>query len=209
MASTGQLPRAESKPASGPANLGDTVFRLVCQTAALLIIAVSLLLVGVLVRKSWLAITTTGHDFFRTTVWDPEPDHRIFGSLAFVYGTVMSSALAMLIAVPLGVGSAAFLSEIASGWVRRTASFLIEMLAAIPSVVYGFWGLFFLAPNVQTLVAWMGGPNHGGVGILSASLILSVMIVPYVAAVSYDVCRAVPSSQREAALALGATRWQM
>ncbi len=135
--------------------------------------------------------------------------HKKFGTLSFVYGTVVTSAVAMLIAVPLGVGTAVFLSEIATGWVRRIISFLVEMLAAIPSVVYGFWGLFVFAPVMQQFITAMGGPNTGGLGILSASLILSVMIVPYVTAVSFDVCQAVPRSQREGALSLGATRWQM
>jgi phosphate transport system permease protein len=121
---------------------------------------------------------------------------------------VATSAIAMLIAVPLGVGTAAFLSEIAPGWLRRVGSFVVEMLAAVPSVVYGFWGLFVLAPALQRVFTALGGPNQGGVGILAAGLILSIMIVPYVAAVSYDACRAVPRSQREAALALAATRWQ-
>src|SRR5436309_1951662 len=115
----------------------------------------------------------------------------------------------MLIAVPLGVGTAAFLSEIASPGIRRVVSFLIEMLAAIPSVVYGMWGVLVLAPLLQKVITALGGPNTGGRGMLAASLVLSIMIVPYVAAVSYDVCRAIPSSQRQAALALGATRWQM
>src|SRR5215813_12432489 len=114
----------------------------------------------------------------------------------------------MLIAVPLGIGTATFLSEIAPEWLRRPSSFLVEMLAAVPSVVYGFWGMYVLGPSLQKLVTWMGGPNFGGVGIFPAGIILSIMIVPYVAAVSFDVCRAVPSAQREAALALGATRWQ-
>jgi phosphate transport system permease protein len=148
-----------------------------------------------------------GFGFFASTDW--EPRREVFGALAFIYGTLVTSAIAMLIAVPLGVGTAAYLSEIAPGWVRRVVTFLVEMLAAIPSVVYGFWGMFVLAPVVQGFFNLLGGPNHGGLGILSCSLILAVMIVPYVTAVSYDVCRAVPSSQRQAALALGATRWQM
>ncbi len=114
----------------------------------------------------------------------------------------------MVIAVPLGVGTATFLAEIAPGWLRRSASFLVELLAAIPSVVYGFWGITFLAPGIQIMFNMAGGPNVGGKGLLSAGLILSIMCVPYVAAVAYDVIQAVPRSQREAALALGATRWQ-
>jgi phosphate transport system permease protein len=137
----------------------------------------------------------------------PEPR---FGVWVFVYGTLATSAIAMLIAVPLGVGTAAFLSEIAPAWVRRTCSFLTELLAAIPSVVFGFWGLFFIAPVVHRVFLWAGVDSPAsGQGILSAGLILAIMVLPYITAISFDVCRAVPSSQRQGALALGATRWQM
>ncbi|HMC89297.1 MAG TPA: phosphate ABC transporter permease subunit PstC, partial [Gemmataceae bacterium] len=188
--------------------VGDLLFRVICQTGAMVVLVLAALLLLVLLWKSWLAIRTIGVQFFTTTTWDPEPDHRRFGALCFVFGTVATSAIAMLIAVPLGVGAATFLSEITNGWIRRTGAFLVEMLAAIPSVVYGFWGLFVLAPAMQKAFTALGGPNQGGVGILSAGVILSIMILPYVAAVSFDVCRAVPSAQREGALALGATRWQ-
>src|SRR5438874_1085933 len=199
---------AEPRARAGGAGVGDLTLRLLCQAAAFLILALAALLAAVLVWKSWLAIQTIGGRFVLDTTWDPEPTHREFGAAAFVWGTVTTSLIAMLIAVPLGVGTAAFLSEIAPGWLRRAGSFFVEMLAAIPSVVYGFWGLFVLAPALQGLITALGGPNQGGVGILAAGLILSIMIVPYVASVSYDVCRAVPRSQREGALALGATRWQ-
>jgi phosphate transport system permease protein len=194
-------------------NLGDRLFRITCRSAALLVIAVSLLLVAVLVHHSWLAIRSLGASPLLHVTWDPpveDAQHRpTFGALAFVYGTVATSALALLLAVPFGVGSAAFLAEIAPAWLRKAASFLIEMLAAIPSVVYGFWGMFFLAPALQKVIGHLGGPaGNGGLGIGTAGLILAIMIVPYVAAVSYDVCRAVPRSQREGSLALGATRWQ-
>jgi phosphate transport system permease protein len=204
--------RAGSNPTrwrAGGSNCGDRVFRGLCRTAALVVIGVAVLLVVVLVSKSWLAIHTIGASFFTRATWDPEPTHRVFGALAFVYGTLSTSAVAMLLAVPLGVGTAAFLAEIAPRWLRRSVSFLVEMLAAIPSVVYGFWGLFVLGPGVQKLFDWLGGPHHGGASLLTAGLILGIMIVPYVTAVSYDSCRAVPQPQREGALALGATRWQM
>lgn len=190
-------------------NFGDWLFKLVCQASAWLVILLSVALVAVILEHSWLAMQKIGLKFFTTATWDPEEDHQVFGALAFIWGTVVTSALAMVIAVPLGVGTAAYLSEIASPGVRRIASFLIELLAAIPSVVYGLWGSFVLTPLLQDVVTALGGPNTGGRGILAASLVLSIMIVPYVTAVSYDVCRAVPSSQRQAALALGATRWQM
>ncbi|MCC7085051.1 MAG: phosphate ABC transporter permease subunit PstC [Pirellulales bacterium] len=172
----------------------------------MLVIVLAALLMIVLLRQSWLAIQTLGGRIFMSTTWDPEPTHRQFGALAFIYGTIATSIIAILIAAPLGVGTAAFLSEIAPRWLRRMGSFLIEMLAAVPSIVYGFWGLFVLAPVLQGLITAIGGPNHGGVGILPAGLLLSIMIVPYSTAVSYEACRAVPHAQREAALALGATR---
>ena len=121
----------------------------------------------------------------------------------------MTSAIAMLIAVPLGIGTAAFLSEIAPTRIRQAGSFLSELLAAIPSVVFGFWGLYFIAPAVKAVFLWIGAPpSTSGQGIVSAGLVLAIMILPYITAISFDVCRAVPSSQRQGALALGATRWQ-
>lgn len=186
---------------------GDIVFRLVVRGAALALVAVVVLLCGLLLVEAWPAIRGLGWRFLFRNDWDPV--ESMFGAVPFVYGSVVTSALALAIAVPLGVGTAAFLAEIAPGWLRRTGSFLVELLAAIPSVVYGFWGINFLAPGVQTFFNHLGGPNVGGKGLLSAGLILAIMIVPYVAAVSFDMCRAVPRTQREGALALGATRWQM
>lgn len=174
-----------------------------------IVIALAALLLLVITQASWEAIRTVGLGFFTGTVWDPEPSHRKFGALPFAYGTVATSFIAMLIAVPLGISAAVFMSEIASRRVRRTGAFLVEMLAAIPSVIYGFWGLFVLAPQLQKIYTFLGGPNQGGTGIMSAGIILSIMILPYIVAISYDVCRAVPTSQRDGAYALGATRWQM
>ena len=188
--------------------LGDVVFRCLSQAAGVLIVLLALLLVAVLVWRSLDSIRVNGFEFFTTSRWDPEPNHRHFGALAFVWGTVTTSVIAMLIAVPLGVGTATYLAEIAPPWLRRFGAFLVEMLAAIPSVVYGFWGMFVLAPALQTLVAQLGGPDQAGIGILPAGLVLGIMIVPYVAAVSFDVIRAVPTSQRQGALALSATKWQ-
>ncbi len=212
MAAPPQLLIRPRRPPSGQrAHRGDFLFWGICRLAALGIIGLFLLLVAVLFHQSWLALQTLGINVLQWD-WDPgvAPGHpAVYGMLPFIWGTVATSALAMLLAVPLGVGTAAFLAEIAPPGVRKVASFLIEMLAAIPSVVYGFWGLFFLAPNLWPLIGWLGGPTgNGGLSILTAGLILSVMVVPYIAAIAYDVCRAVPRSQREGALALGATRWQ-
>ncbi len=141
-----------------------------------------------------------------------------FGALPFIYGTLVSSALALVIAVPLGLGVAIFLSELAPGWLRVPVGFLVELLAAVPSVVFGLWGIFVLAPWVRTsltplLTGTLGflplfqGPPLG-IGMLTAGLILAIMVVPFIVAVSTEVMRAVPTMQREAALALGATRWE-
>jgi phosphate transport system permease protein len=207
MAAVG-TPSPAARPRPGIANFGDRLFKSICQASCVVILLIVAALVVVLFVESWPAVRASGLTFF-TPNWDPR--NHIYGALAFIYGTLITSAIAMLIAVPLGVGTAAYLSEIAPLWIRRAVTFAVEMLAAIPSVVYGFWGMFVLAPLVQrffTAVWGSAAPNTGGRGILSCSLILAIMIVPYVTAVAYDVCRAVPSSQRQAALALGATRWQ-
>jgi phosphate transport system permease protein len=206
-----------------PSPWGDRLFRWLCQLSGFTILLIATALVAVLVWQSWGALgQASRYEMFISAeggfATDWNPDRRgedgkrapVYGIWVFVYGTLASSALAMLLAVPLGVGSAAYLSEIAPGWVRRACSFLIELLAAIPSVVYGFWGLFFLTPGLQRFFALFGADNKSsGQGILAAGIILAIMILPYITAISFDVCRAVPASQRQGALALGATRWQM
>lgn len=165
---------------------------------------------------AWPAIRKFGPAFFATSTWDPVAGD--FGALPFVYGTLVSSAVALVLAVPLGLGVAVFLSELAPGWLRRPVGFLIELLAAIPSVIYGLWGIFVLVPWVRTtlspsLKATLGflplfdGPPLG-IGMLAAGLILAIMVVPFIIAASTEVMRAVPTSQREAALSLGATVWE-
>ncbi len=206
----GPLPKA-------PSTVPELVFRAATQAAGLFVLTLVALLVVVLVRESLPALGRAGEfRIFTSAEWTPKPPPDAtgrpatptFGSLAFIYGTVVTSVMAMLLAVPLGVASAAFLSEVAPPTVRKVGAFLVELLAAIPSVVYGFWGLFVLAPVVRAGFDLAGGPNTGGNGILAAGLILAIMIVPYITAISFDVCRAVPRSQREGALALGATKWQ-
>jgi phosphate transport system permease protein len=191
----------------GIGSLGDWVFKHVCQGSALLVIVLVALILVLLAAEAWPALQKVGATILTSTAWRPNDDS--FGGLTVIYGSFVTSALAMLIAVPLGVGTAAFLAEIATGWVKRTGSLLVELLAAIPSVVYGFWGVSVLVPAlVQPAFGAAGSANPGGRGILSAGLILAIMIVPYIAAVSYDACQAVPRSQREGAFALGSTRWQ-
>src|SRR5258708_5004567 len=123
-------------------HLADLLFRLLCTAAAWVVVGLLAALVVVLVAQSWQALTTVGAGFLASATWDPE--HGQWGALPFVWGTLSTSLIALALAVPLGVGCAAYLAEIAPGWVRRTGAFLVELLAAIPSVVYGIWGFYFL-----------------------------------------------------------------
>jgi phosphate transport system permease protein len=203
-----QVAAAARPPASKPAYwLGDVVFHLFCFTCAVAVPVTAVLLLLFLCRDSWLSIQRFGLFFFVHDNWDTTKSD--FGALPFIWGTIATSALAMLLAVPVSVAAATFLAEIAHGWLRRSATFLTELLAAIPSVVFGFWGIFYIVPILQIVFRTLDIENVTGRGILSASIILAIMIVPYIAAITYDICRAVPASQREGALALGSTRWQM
>jgi phosphate transport system permease protein len=195
---------------------GDHLFRLLIRASALILLAIVLGMVVVMTRAALPSIKAFGWRFLFTSTWDPVAEH--FGALPLIYGTIVSSVLALLIAVPLGIGAAVYLAEVAPPWIRPPISFLIELLAAVPSVVYGLWGIFVLAPWLRTHVqpalgATLGflplfqGPPYG-VGMLAAGLILAIMIVPFIIAVSREVLLAVPNTQREAALALGATRWE-
>lgn len=197
-----------ARPSSAKSR-GDAIFRWLCQLAGGFVLVVAATLVLALVVQAWPVLSQPSKFHLLTsTDWDPDKDS--YGALVFVYGTLITSLIAMLIAVPLGVGAAAYLSELAPAWVRKGCAFLLELLAAIPSVVYGFWAREFLARDgLAPLFNSLGLPNvASGQGILAAGIVLAVMILPYITAVSYDVCQAVPRSQREGALALGSTRWQ-
>ncbi len=186
---------------------GDLSFRFACYAAALVGPALLLMLVALLVKASLPSLTKFGFSFLYQTDWNPSQEK--FGSVPFIYGTLMTSAIAMLIALPLGVAAATFLSEISHRRWARPAMFLIELLAAIPSVIYGFWGIFFVVPLLQPLLKGIGAENDTGRGMLTAGIVLAVMVAPFLTSVSYEVCKAVPMSQREGAIALGSTRWQM
>ncbi len=197
-------------------NIGDEVFRNLTRFFAFLVLFLVVLMAYEMWRASTLSIHKFGWSFFVTTVWDPIQEN--FGALTFVYGTLVSSLLAVLIALPLGIGIAVFLSELAPAWIERPLSFFVELLAGIPSIVYGIWGFFVMVPwlrsNVQMplqralgFLPFFSGPPYG-IGMLAAGLILSVMILPIISSISRDVLRAVPRSQKEAALALGSTRWE-
>lgn len=179
---------------------------------------VVLLVAGIgfeLFRTSHLTIAKFGFNFWRTKTWDPVSGE--FGALPFIWGTLYSSILAMILSTPIAIGIAIFLSELSPGRLRTPLTFLTELLAAIPSIVYGLWGIFVLVPLVRSLEtftpAWLkkvplfSGPPLG-VGMLSAALILAIMVIPFSSSVAREVLRAVPATQREAAYALGATRWE-
>jgi phosphate transport system permease protein len=198
------------------ARSGDRLFAGTLRCVGGSVVLLTAALVASLTWEAWPAVRTFGWRFLVTSTWDPV--EGTFGALPFVYGTLVSSALALLIAVPLSLGAAIYLAELAPSWIRAPIAFLIEMLAAVPSVVYGLWAIFVLVPwlreYVQPLLGrWLGflplfqGPPYG-VGMLAAGLILSIMIVPYITSVSREVLLAVPNTQREAALGIGATQWE-
>lgn len=195
---------------------GDAVAHAVTFTCAASVILITVSLVIVLWNASPLPRTKFGLSFFTTTVWDPIAEQ--FGAAPFVYGTLFTSAVALLLAVPLGLGAAIFLAELAPPRISDTLAFVIELLAAVPSVIYGLLGIFIVVPFVRSvlgpmLIASFGflplfkGPCYG-VSFLAAGLVLTIMIVPYIISVSREVLLAVPRDQREAALALGSTRWE-
>jgi phosphate transport system permease protein len=197
--------------------LGDRVFNLVTLLLALIGLCILLGLAIELVLNSAPSLKAFGWSFVISTDWDPVNER--YGALPFIYGTAVSSALALLIAVPLSLGVALCLSELAPQWLSHRLGFLVELLAAIPSVVYGLWAIFVLGPwlrdHVEPLLsATLGflplfqGPQVS-VSMLCAGVVLAIMVIPYIAAVCTDVFRAVPQTQREAALALGATQWEM
>jgi phosphate transport system permease protein len=195
---------------------GDRIFRTLLTIAALAIPT----LLGFLVYELWSgsqpAIAKFGVDFLTTSTWDPVADK--FGALPLIFGTLLSSLIALVIAVPLSIGVAIFLTEFAPGSIRRPIAFVVELLAAIPSVVYGLWGIFFLIPVLRTtlfpflqntlgFLPLFQGTIYGN-SMLAAGIILAIMIMPYIMSVTREVLATVPGSQREAALALGATRWE-
>jgi phosphate transport system permease protein len=197
-------------------NLADPAYRVILTLLALLLPLLLLAVAGQLAVSAAPALRQFGFKFLWTTTWDPVAE--VYGAAPMIFGTVVSSLLALVIAVPLALGTAVFLTEFAPRWVRGPLGFLVELLAAVPSVVYGLWGVFVLIPFLRTvavpplkgLLGWtpfFSGVFYGN-SMLAGGVILAIMIVPYIAAVSREVLLAVPASQREAAMGLGATRWE-
>jgi phosphate transport system permease protein len=205
-------------PSRRSGNLADQVYLLLLRSFGLVLPILFFFIVLIIGMRAWPAIRTFGTSFIAGKAWNPVSEQ--FGALPFIFGTIVSSFLALLIALPLSIGLAIFLTELAPRWLAAPISFATELLAAIPSVVYGLWGIFVLVPFLRAtiqepLVARFGdsislfaGPAYGA-SMMSGAVILSIMIVPFLSAVTREVLLAVPREQREAALALGATRWEM
>jgi phosphate transport system permease protein len=194
---------------------GDLGFRLSTGAFAVLVVAIVAGIGVVLTSESWLSIRRFGFGFWTTSTWDPVVGD--FGALPFIWGTLYSSILALVIATPVALGIAIFIAELCPAWLRMPLVFLTELLAAIPSIVYGLWGIFVLVPAVRQLeiatpaflkaLPIFSGPPLG-VGMLAAGLILAIMITPFTSSVAREVLKSVPVEQREAAYALGATRFE-
>lgn len=206
---------------SGRSRLGDTVFRRVTYFAAL---GVLLILGGVIVALIEGAVPAFSHfgwEFLYTESWNPVTER--FGALAPIYGTIVTSLIALLIGVPTALGIAIFLTELSPLWLRRPIGIAIELLAGIPSIIYGIWGLFVFAPflqrtvqpaligtfeNVPGLSSLFAGPPYG-IGVLTAGLILAIMVLPFITAISRDVFETVPPVLKESAYAMGCTVWEV
>jgi phosphate transport system permease protein len=197
----------------------DKVYEALTAACALVIPALVVAIALAIFVAAWPAFSKVGLSILTSSDWDVAAGH--FGAAPAVFGTLVSSAVALIIATPLAIGIAIFLSEFSPLWLRQPVGFLVDLLAAIPSVVYGVWGIFVLVPLLRTSVMpflrdtlhlgstpFFTGPAYGP-SMLAAGIILAIMALPYISSVSREVLMAVPRSQREAALALGATRWEM
>ncbi|HEY5461358.1 MAG TPA: phosphate ABC transporter permease subunit PstC [Deferrimonas sp.] len=195
----------------------DLVFEKASAFFASVVLFLAVLLFAVLLRESLPALRKFGAAFLVTGTWNPVLDQ--FGALPFLFGTLVSSFLALLIAVPLSVGAAIFINEFAPPWLKAPVSLLAELLAAIPSVIYGLWGIFVLVPILRDglmkpLTKYLGwiplfkGPVYGP-SMLAAGVLLAIMIIPFILSVSREVLATVPQRQKEAVLSLGGTRWEM
>ncbi len=217
-----QNSKTYSRPSIGPLQKafrhGDLPYRVLLVLAVLLTIALVLGIGYELWQNSALARQAFGLKFLVTTNWDPALTNT-FGALPFILGTLITAFIALLVAVPLGLGTAVFLSELAPAWLRQPLGFLAELLAAVPSVIYGLWGLFVFIPVLVRPLSVLLNKTLGflplfkgpvfGPSRLAAGLLLAIMVFPTITAISRDVLRAIPGNQREAAMALGATRWEM
>ena len=208
-------------PASGLARFGDKIYGAVTFLASLSIFVIILWLLGQLTVASLPSIHKFGWSFITKSDWNEETNS--FHALPFIFGTLYSSFIALVLAVPVSIGAAVFLSELAPRWIRTPATFLIELLAAIPSVIYGLWGIFILIPFLKVfivkpvttsrlphlpVIGQLFGGQSAGYSMLAAGMILAIMVTPFITAVTRDILRAIPRAQREGSYALGATQWE-
>lgn len=198
-------------------HISDRLFFHILQILALLVLATFMALVLLIFLESIPALKKFGVSFFFNSEWDSWKED--FGALAMVWGTFISSILALLIAVPISIGVALFLNELAPVWLAKPLNFCLEMLAAIPSIVYGLWGLFVLAPIIRSpiqeflgkyfsFLPFFKGPQYG-IGMMSAAVVLAIMIIPTISSICKEVFRSIPNSHKEAVLGIGATKWEM
>jgi phosphate transport system permease protein len=214
---TGSAVKSEPLIKAGSSQVADQIFRYAMLACGLCILGLVGIIIYELAVRSTLSWHAFGLKFFFRSEWDPVNEQ--FGALPFVYGTIVSSLLALLLAIPLALGVAIFITEMCPRWLKGPLAFVTELLAAIPSVIYGLWAIFVLVPLLRQYVepflmktlGWTGlfeGPPYG-IGMLAAGIILAIMIVPIISSITREVMTAVPQQQREAVLALGATRWEM
>lgn len=212
-------PTPPKRPRSGP--MADRVFGWVAKGAAIVTLGMLIAILTSLTISAWPAISKYGFSFLTSTTWDPVKDE--YGGLVMIYGTVATSFIALLIAVPVSFGIALFLTELSPAWLKRPLGTAIELLAAVPSIVYGMWGLLVFGPVLATYVqqplqavfagvpylgAFVSGPPVG-IGLLSAGIILAIMIIPFISAVMRDVFEVTPPLLKESAYGLGATTWEV
>lgn len=198
-------------------NFINRIFSFGIKTSAFLFILSFFIMATVIFIKAWPAFQHFGFSFFSNSLWDSWKQE--FGVLALIYGTVVSSVLALLLAVPVSIGLALFINEMAPRWLSRILSFVVEMLAAIPSIVYGLWGVFILAPFLRSYIQpplskYLGdwpffSGNFYGIGMMCGAIILAIMITPTITAICKEVFRSIPLANKEAVLSLGTTRWEM
>jgi phosphate transport system permease protein len=202
-------------------SIGDAIFRAAATGFAVLVLVILAGVIVALVQGAWPALSRFGFDFVTTEEWNPVTEE--FGALAPIYGTLVTSAIAMLLGIPVAFGIAVFITELCPVWLKRPLGVMIELLAAIPSIIYGIWGLFVFAPFLQQSVQpaiiatfgelpWIGylfGGPPLGIGVLTAGLILGIMVLPFISAVMRDVFETVPPVLKESAYGIGATTWEV
>ncbi|HEY3721759.1 MAG TPA: phosphate ABC transporter permease subunit PstC [Acidimicrobiia bacterium] len=204
-----------------PGRTTDRAFRILAFAAGFLVLVILVLIAYSTISKAWPAFRDEGLDYFTSDTWDPA--HAAFGTLAFSFGTLVISVIALLVSVPISIGIALFVTELSPRWMRRPIVTLVDLLAAVPSVVYGLWGLLVLVPalpgfyqdwhdlfaGVPVLGGLFDGDPIAGKAFMTAGLILAIMITPIITAVTRETFTTVPQAQKDAALAMGATRWEM